>query len=132
MIWLLDGCALASLLLNGHPFHPRMVAWIGTHSDDVATCAVTESTLLRLHMQMAVDRSSQAAWASLAVFKSNQRVAFFDDGFTYQRVNYRHIQGHKQVTDAWLAELARIKGVKLATLDAGLVATHPDVGFLIP
>ena len=37
----------------------------------------------------------------------------------------------KRVTDTWLAELARRHGAQLATLDAGLVTLHPDVGFLI-
>ena len=43
-----------------------------------------------------------------------------------------HITGHAQLTDAWLAELARRRNAKLATLDAALARFHGDVGFLIP
>jgi hypothetical protein len=43
----------------------------------------------------------------------------------------RLLQGPKQVTDAWLAELARRNGGLLATLDGALAATHPDVAELI-
>jgi predicted nucleic acid-binding protein len=57
---------------------------------------------------------------------------FIDDGTSYLQVPNKGIQGHKQVTDAWLAELARRQGIKLATLDQGLAQEHPDVAFLIP
>jgi predicted nucleic acid-binding protein len=57
--------------------------------------------------------------------------SFIDDGFSYTQVSTNKLQGHKQVTDAWLAQLARNHGIRLATLDAGLVATHTDIGFLI-
>ena len=36
--------------------------------------------------------------------------------------------GHRQVTDAYLAALARHHGGKLASFDKRLVALHPDVG----
>jgi len=42
------------------------------------------------------------------------------------------VQGHKQVTDAYLAALARAHGGRLATLDATLAAMHPDVADLMP
>ena len=39
--------------------------------------------------------------------------------------------GHRQVTDAYLAELARRHRGRLVTLDAGLAAVHPDVAELL-
>ncbi len=93
---------------------------------------MTEGTYLRLHMQMAADRSAGAAWQSLVDFQANPRHRFIDDGFSYEHVSNKGIQGHKQVTDTWLAQLARRHDTRLATLDAGLVAVYPDVGFLIP
>jgi hypothetical protein len=41
------------------------------------------------------------------------------------------LQGHRQVTDAWLVELARRNAGKVATLDQGLVATYPNDAVLI-
>jgi hypothetical protein len=35
--------------------------------------------------------------------------------------------GHRQVTDAYLAALARQQGGRLVTFDAGLAVLHPDV-----
>ena len=40
--------------------------------------------------------------------------------------------GHRQVTDAYLAELARSNHGRLATFDEGFVALHGDVADLIP
>jgi hypothetical protein len=57
---------------------------------------------------------------------------FWSDGFSYQEVPYGGLIGLTQVTDAWLAELARRRGAKLATMDGSLSALHPGVGFLIP
>lgn len=50
---------------------------------------------------------------------------------TNEDVSHHGLTGHRQITDAWLAELARQRGGKLATLDSGLAAFHPDVAELI-
>jgi hypothetical protein len=39
--------------------------------------------------------------------------------------------GHRQVTDAYLAQLARVNAGRLATFDAGIAALHRDVADLI-
>ena len=46
----------------------------------------------------------------------------------FLNVPHGHLQGNAQVTDAWLAELARQRKGRLATLDSGLAALHGDVG----
>ncbi|MBL9143955.1 MAG: PIN domain-containing protein [Verrucomicrobiaceae bacterium] len=132
MIWLLDGNILSALMIDTHVHHLRTKHWFASLTDPFATCSVTEGTFLRLHMRLAADTSAKAAWTTLAQFQSHPRHTFLDDGFSYAGVSTHLIQGHKQVTDAWLAELARRHGARLATLDTGLVATHADVGFLIP
>ena len=50
---------------------------------------------------------------------------------TFLDVDPQLVQGPSQVTDAWLAELARRQGGSLASLDGGLVSLHPDVSELI-
>jgi len=62
MIWLLDGNVLVALVLDTHVLHSRTRRWFETLSEPFATCAVTEGTLLRVHMKMAVDQSAGAAW----------------------------------------------------------------------
>ncbi|MBN8422277.1 MAG: PIN domain-containing protein [Verrucomicrobia bacterium] len=132
MSWLVDGNGIIALAIKSHPQHARAKAWFETLTDTFHTCSVTEGTFLRLHMMLATDTTSAAAWKNLALIQADPMHRFIDDGYSYSQVATRGLQGHKQVTDAWLAQLARRHGARLATLDGGLVATHVDVGFLIP
>jgi len=50
----------------------------------------------------------------------------------FLKVPHRNLQGSAQVTDAWLAQLARRRNSRLATLDSGLAALHKDVAVLLP
>ena len=45
---------------------------------------------------------------------------------------FRGIIGHRQVTDAYLAQLARARGSRLATFDQAMAKLHDDVADLIP
>lgn len=132
MSWLVDGNALIALAVKSHPQHERSKKWFEAVTDTFHTCSVTEGTFLRLHMILAVDTTAKTAWKNLALIQSDPMHQFVDDGYSYAQVATRMLQGHKQVTDAWLAQLARRHGLRLATLDAGLVTIHPDVGHLIP
>ena len=42
------------------------------------------------------------------------------------------IIGHRQVTDAYLAQLARARGARLATFDQALAKVHGNVADLVP
>lgn len=132
MSWLVDGNGIIALVIESHPHHARAKAWFEALTDVFHTCSVTEGTFLRLHMMLATDATPATAWKNLTLIQSDPMHDFIEEGFSYMSVSNKGIQGHKQVTDAWLAQLARRHGIRLATLDAGLVAAHPDVGFLIP
>jgi toxin-antitoxin system PIN domain toxin len=135
MTWLFDGNVLAALVLEGHVHHVRVTQWMTARSgweDSFATCATTQGTLLRLHMMYASDKSAAAAWRTLAVLESHPSHVFWNDGFPCRQVACQSISGPKQVTDAWLAELARRDGAQLLTLDEGLVALHSDAAVLLP
>jgi predicted nucleic acid-binding protein len=41
------------------------------------------------------------------------------------------IVGHRQVTDAYLAQLARSRGARLATFDKAVARLHADVADLV-
>ena len=132
--WLLDGNLLVALRVDTHVHHARAHRWFGSlaEGDSFATCAVTEGTLLRVHMIAALDRSAPAAWAALREIRAHPRHVFWEAGFSFTRVRPGPIQGHRQVTDAWLAHLARRRRGRLATLDGGLALVHTDVATLVP
>lgn len=131
MVWLLDGNVLTALTIRSHVHHQQALKWFYSEPRDFATCAVTEGTLLRLHMMKAADGSADAAWKTLLLLRRMPGHHFWDAGFSYTEVPLVGIQGHRQVTDAWLVELACRQGGRLATFDTGLAIEHPDVADLL-
>jgi len=135
MIWLLDGNALVAFSIGNHPLHARTTKWLRQFLDagnGFATCPTTEGTLLRMHMQLSEAGTATAAWGALDDIQSIPEHVSWIDNFSYRELRHRHLQGHKQVTDAWLVDLARRRGGKLATLDVPLATLYPDVAILIP
>ena len=57
---------------------------------------------------------------------------FWPDDIGYLDTNLSGVLGHRQVTDAYLAGLARHHRGRLATFDSGLAALHNDVAELVP
>lgn len=133
MTWLLDGNVLVALVLDGHIHHDHVQRWFeASRRHSFATCVITQGTLLRTHMSFAPDRSALAAWNTLKAIEAHPAHAFWADAFSYSAVASKFLQGSKQVTDAWLAQLARRKRAKLVTLDRGLADLHGDVAELVP
>ena len=132
MVWLLDGNVLTALAIDTHVHHPRAMAWFYAQPRDFATCAVTEGTLLRMHMISAADASASAAWQTLRLLRSMAGHQFWNEGFSYEQVMPIGLTGHRQVTDAWLAELARQRGGRLATMDSGMAGIHKNVADFLP
>jgi predicted nucleic acid-binding protein len=60
------------------------------------------------------------------------RHVFWPDAISYLDVRTTGVIGHRQVTDGYLAQLARSHGGRLATFDTGLATLHRDVALLIP
>ena len=133
MIWLLDGNVLVALRIDSHIHHERVHRWFATlKKDRFATCVFTQGTLLRLHMKTAVDGSAAGAWQALKEVTEHPNHIWWNDGVSFLKLPHRHLQGGGQVTDAWLAELARRRKGRLATLDSPLAALHSDVAVLLP
>jgi len=63
----------------------------------------------------------------LAGFVQHSRHRFWADNFDYSAVSWHGLLGHRQVTDAYLAALARHHQGRLATLNRGLAALHSEV-----
>ena len=131
-MWLLDGNLLVALAIDSHEFHDRAQQWFDLQTGPFATCAITEGTLLRVHIKVAQDRSAAAAWSVLEAIHDLPDHVFWNDGFSYREVQFTNLAGSKQITDAWLAELARRQHAQLATLDTALSTLHSDITFLIP
>jgi toxin-antitoxin system PIN domain toxin len=131
--WLLDGNALVALCIDSHVHHDRVHRWFATLGRDrFATCVLTQGTLLRVHMRTAADGRAVAAWQALELVSAHPKHEWWNDALSFLEVPHRHLQGSGQVTDAWLAQAARERRGRLATLDAALASLHGDVAVLLP
>ncbi len=126
---LLDANVLIALSDSEHVHHDVVERWLAGSSGSFATCPVTQGALVRHAL-----RSGAAVTEAVEVLSSvtgDRRHEFWPDDLGYGDVDLRGVVGHRQVTDAYLAGLARARGGRLATLDRGLALLHPDVTLLV-
>ena len=131
MIELLDSNVLVALALPAHVHHDRVSSWwAGRGERGFATCPITQGALLRLAMQRG--HSIHDAMGLLQAICALPDHEFWPDDLPYGGVHVAGVIGHRQVTDAYLAQLARQRSGRLVTLDAGLLAAHSDVAASVP
>ena len=131
---LLDGNVLVALVDQAHVHHAAAQDWFANLAQQkgggFATCPITQGTLLRLTMHVGGQTIEQAL-AVLAAVTQHPLHQFWPDSLGYGPIRWYGVSGHRQVTDAYLAALARHHGGKLVSFDKGLVALHPDVGLAL-
>ncbi|MDN5724714.1 MAG: PIN domain-containing protein [Propionibacteriales bacterium] len=127
--FLLDANALIALAVTEHEHHDRVARWVSA-VDAVAICPITEGALVRFLVR--VGGGAGEAREFLTRLRSSAGCEFWADAISYADVDLAHVQGHRQVTDAYLAGLAQGRAARLATLDQALAATLPDKTLLIP
>lgn len=125
--WLLDGNVLLALSVPAAPEHRAARTWFEANVTKFATCPITQGTLLRLHPRMARDPRIEAAWGTLEQMVAHPAHVFWADTISYAEVSPKRLQGGAQVTDAYLAALARHHHGKVATFDKAFSLLHPDV-----
>lgn len=65
--------------------------------------------------------------ALLDALAEHPRSEFWADSISYRDVRLGGVIGHRQVTDAYLVQLARAHPTKLVTFDRGLAGLHGDI-----
>jgi predicted nucleic acid-binding protein len=129
--YLLDTSALLALAFRGHEFHGRVQGWFKDRIGTICTCPITQSALIRATMRLTTKPTFAQAVQELQLIEAMARHVFIPDDLPVSAINPRGIVGHQQVTDAYLAHLARHHNLKLATLDRAQAALFPDVAELI-
>ena len=127
---LADGNVLIALAADYHIHHQQAQAWFQSHDDQLATCPITQGTLLRFLL-----RDGMGALDALTVLNrivSLPQHVFWPDEIGYTPGVLAGVIGHRQVTDSYLAALADHFGGALVTLDRALAALHPETAVLIP
>jgi uncharacterized protein len=127
---LLDANLLIALLVEDHVHHGAAENWFADLGEGFATCPITQGSLVRLLIREG--QPAAAARAILSGATSDARHEFWPDDIQYTSVPAEGIIGHRQATDAYLAQLARAHGGRLATFDQGLAKVHADITELVP
>lgn len=129
MTHLLDANVLIALTNDSHVHHELVESWFSQQHEPFCTCPITQGAAVRQLLRQGA--SASQAQAVLASVADDPRHVFLPDDLRYAQVDLRGVIGHKQVTDAYLAALARASSAQLITLDIGLAALHPDVAVLL-
>ena len=127
---LADGNVLIALTADYHVHHRQAQEWCQSHDDQLATCPITQGTLLRFLL-----RNGMGAPAAVTVLRqivSLPQHTFWPDEIGFTPRVLAGVIGHRQVTDSYLAALAAHFGGSLVTLDRALAALHPNTTVLIP
>lgn len=127
---LLDGNVLYALIDEAHVHHAPARQWFSNLTGGFATCPITQGTLVRLVMRLGGHGVEQAL-ALLGAVTAHAKHHFWPDMLAYDQVRWHGVMGYRQVTDAYLAALARHHEGKLVSFDKGLVALHSDVGVAV-
>jgi toxin-antitoxin system PIN domain toxin len=130
MTVLLDANVLIALLVADHVHHEAAESWLAGTTSRIATCPITQGSLIRLLIREG--QPAGTACAVLRALEASERHDFWPDDLAYGDVRLTGIVGHRQVTDAYLAQLARAHQGRLASFDKGLAELHRDVVDLVP
>jgi len=127
---LLDANVLIALVVSDHVHHDAAESWFAGLDDSFATCPITQGSLVRLLIRQG--QNAEDARAVVIALTHSPRHEFWSDSVSFTDVELQGVIGHRQVTDGYLAQLARANRGRLATFDGGLVALHPDIADLVP
>lgn len=129
--FLLDTNVLLALGIDDHAFNVVAEQWLKRQNTLFATCPLTQLGFLRISKQLHQDLSIHDIGAVLESICNHKRHVFIAADIDARSADWRLILGHRQITDAYLAGLAREHDLILATFDVGLVVTQPDVALLV-
>ena len=129
---LLDANVLIALTVTDHVHHDQAEKWLTDQPipAQLATTPITQGALLRHLIRHSV--SADTALELMARTTDDARHVFWPDDLPFDSSTLRGVVGYRQVTDSYLAALARHRGGRIATFDAGFAATHADIVELIP
>lgn len=130
MTVLLDSNVLIALLVDDHVHHAAAEEWFAALSEGFATCPITQGSLVRLLIREG--QPASVARAVLGGAAAHPRHEFWPDDVSYIDVSVEGIFGYRQMTDAYLVQLANVHGSRLATFDQALAKLRPDVVELVP
>ena len=123
---LLDVNVLVALLDGGHLHHRAATAWLGAHQRaGWASCPLTQNGCIRILSVTSYPNAQPPAAVAqrLAQALNAAQHEFWPDALSLlepRRLEWQHVLGSRQVTDAYLLALAVHRGGRLVTFDRGI------------
>lgn len=124
MIALLDVNVLVALFDPDHIHHPAAHDWFSRHRETGwATCPLTENGLIRILSNPTYPGRGTTlpdAIERLIAFRASGGHTFWPDSVSLcqeARFHFKHVRGHRQLTDVYLLALAVHHRGRLATFD---------------
>jgi uncharacterized protein len=131
--FLLDVNVLIALMWPAHEGHTEVQSWFRQKSGEGwATCPFTQAAFVRVISNPAFSRDAVTPQEAMKILDTNVKHTshrFWADeiGFVQAAVPFaKRLEGHQQVTDAYLLGLAMHKRGSLATMDRGILALLPN------
>ena len=122
-----DGNVLIAFKHLDHADHPKAKTFFSKHPK-IVTCPITELNLVRGLMQL--NYTGKEADELLADFISKHRARLVAANISAKKIK-GHCQGHRETTDAYLAELAKAHALAVVTLDKSFAKKFPGTVELI-
>lgn len=129
-MFLADANVLIALVVREHVHHDAAMRWYRHQRPILCLCPVVEGALMRLLVQRG--QVATDGKAVLEQFYRSDRHRFVADSLSYSEADVSSVIGHRQMTDAYLAALARSLDLSLVTFDTGVQEAHRDVATAIP
>ena len=130
---LLDTNVLVALFSADHSHHGVAQRWFREHEKKGwATCPFTQAGFVRLVSNPTVARTAVSPAEAIAVLEENLQTPhheFWPDDISFMKAVTpltSGLQGHKQITDAYLLGLAIHHKGKLATFDRSIASLLPE------
>jgi toxin-antitoxin system PIN domain toxin len=127
--FLLDANVLIALAWPQHMLHARAARWFAARGHMAwATCPFTQTAFVRILSNLAFSPNALRPHEALSLLESNLKhpnhqfwAASTTLGSAVGKVDAR-VQGHRQITDAYLVGLAAQRKGKFATMDGGVIS----------
>jgi len=130
---LLDVNALLALVWPEHQFHPQMSSWFRQYAQQGwATCPITQMGFVRVVSSPSFTKNAPKIGDALRLLRLNiahPHHEFWTDNVTVPQSIERlgtPLQGHRQITDAYLLGLAMRRKGRLATFDRSIASLLPE------
>jgi len=132
MKWLVDNSVLFPAINSAHPDHVDSRAWLnGAKQDGWAVTVETFLGVVRKLMNPATMFGNPMKASTAVDIVCREMAAPHPGqiiiGGSPDKPLLKTAQGHRQIMDFYLAQVARDAGLKLATRDKGLLAAFPKI-----